>query len=257
MFDDNHDYFVYKTWTRKVDQNSILSDKPLDKLYVVGSLFFFSRKAGAFHVWDNVMLSSWVYCSSQRHPPLQMLHYWQSTSEFFVIKSTSPSPPGLCVCERVSQLTCDRGYSSFESESIPRLTGSVHTQTLSTWHQGPCTRTRQARASSLTSSSKWYCTSNVVSHNCVSMCTKKDYGLHCHLLGAHSIHKHLILYLHWSCSNLCPPGALEKSSITDQISFLTTASMSLRQNCLSMATAAEWREHEKHSTCSWTRCTAL
>jgi hypothetical protein len=29
------------------------------------------------------------------------------------------------------------------------------------------------------------------------------------------------------------PRALEKSSITDQISFLTTASMSLRQNCFS------------------------
>jgi hypothetical protein len=30
----------------------------------------------------------------------------------------SPSVPGLCVCERVSQLTSDRTYSSFESESI-------------------------------------------------------------------------------------------------------------------------------------------
>jgi hypothetical protein len=27
--------------------------------------------------------------SSQRHPPLQLLHWCQSTSEFFVIKSTS------------------------------------------------------------------------------------------------------------------------------------------------------------------------
>ncbi len=40
------------------------------------------------------------------------------------------------------------------------------------------------------------------------MCTKKDYGLHCHLLGAHSIHKHLI---HgrvarpvWRLSKFCP-----------------------------------------------------
>jgi hypothetical protein len=24
----------------------------------------------------------------------------------------------------------------------------------------------------------------------------EDYGLHCHLVGAHSIHKHLILILH-------------------------------------------------------------
>ena len=34
-------------------------------------------------------------------------------------------------------------------------------------------------ASSLTSSSKRYCTLNVVSHDCVSMCTKKDYELRC------------------------------------------------------------------------------
>jgi hypothetical protein len=50
--------------------------------------------------------------------------------------------------------------------------------------------------SSLTSSSKRYRVSNVVSHDCVSMCTKKDYGLHRHLLGAHIFHKHLILCLH-------------------------------------------------------------
>ena len=42
------------------------------------------------------------------------------------------SPPGLCVRERVSQLTSDRVYSSFESEFIPRQTSSFHTQTL-TW----------------------------------------------------------------------------------------------------------------------------
>ncbi len=50
--------------------------------------------------------------------------------------------------------------------------------------------------SSLTSSSKRYCTSNVVSHDCVSMCTKKDYRLHCHLFGVNCFHKHLILCLH-------------------------------------------------------------
>ena len=61
------------------------------------------------------------------------------------------------------------------------------------------------------------------------MCSKKDYGLHCHLFGDHNIHKHLILCLHLLKS--LPPGALEKSSITDQISFLTPVSMSLRQNC--------------------------
>ncbi len=55
-------------------------------------------------------------------------------------------------------------------------------------------------SSSLTSSSKRYYTSNVVSHGLVhdrpSMCTKKCYGLHCHLLHAHSFHKHLIPWLH-------------------------------------------------------------
>ena len=35
------------------------------------------------------------------------------------------------------------------------------------------------------------------------------------------------------------PGSLEKSSITDHISLLTPASMFLRQNCLSIAKAAE------------------
>ena len=54
------------------------------------------------------------------------------------------SAPGLCVCERVSQLTSDRAYFSFESESIPRQTSSAHTQTMITWHQRPCTRTREA-----------------------------------------------------------------------------------------------------------------
>ncbi len=53
-----------------------------------------------------------------------------------------------------------------------------------------------------------YCTSNVVSHNCVSMCTKKDYRLHCHLIGSHSIHKHLILYLH--LAQILAPRSLSK-----------------------------------------------
>ena len=35
-----------------------------------------------------------------------------------VCHPNSPSTPGLCVCERVSQLTSDRVYSSFDSESI-------------------------------------------------------------------------------------------------------------------------------------------
>jgi hypothetical protein len=35
----------------------------------------------------------------------------------------------------------------------------------------------------------------IVSVLCV-LVTKTDYGLHCHLLGAHNIHKHLMLRLH-------------------------------------------------------------
>jgi hypothetical protein len=40
----------------------------------------------------------------------------------FIDDKLSPSSPGLCVCELVSQLTSDRVYSSFkrELESIPR-----------------------------------------------------------------------------------------------------------------------------------------
>ncbi len=62
--------------------------------------------------------------------------------------------------------------------------------------------------SSLTSSSKRYCTSNVVSHDCVSMCSKNDYGLHFHLFGDHSIHKHLILCLH--LTQILAPRSLRK-----------------------------------------------
>jgi hypothetical protein len=61
---------------------------------------------------------------------------------------------------------------------------------------------------SLTSSSKRYCTLNVVSPDYVSVCTKKDYRLHCHLLGAHIIHKHLILRLH--LAQILDPRRLRK-----------------------------------------------
>jgi hypothetical protein len=61
----------------------------------------------------------------------------------------------------------------------------------------------------LTSSSKRYCALNVVSHDCVSMCVKKNYGLHCHMLGTHSFfHKHLILCLH--LAQILAPRILRK-----------------------------------------------
>ena len=46
-------------------------------------------------------------------------------------------------------------------------------------------------------------------------------------------------YCDYSLLKSWPPGALEKSSITDQISVLTPWSISLRQNCLSIAKAVE------------------
>jgi hypothetical protein len=39
-------------------------------------------------------------------------------------------------------------------------------------------------------------------------CTKKDYGLHFHLFGVHSIHKHLILCLH--LDQILVPRSLRK-----------------------------------------------
>ncbi len=74
-------------------------------------------------------------------------------------------------------------------------------------------------ASSLTSSSKRYCTSNVVSHDCVSMCTKKDYGLHCHLLGTHIFNKHLILF--FRLAQILAPRSLRKI-LTRQFLIITS-----------------------------------
>lgn len=93
-------------------------------------------------------------------------------------------------------------------------------------------------ASSLTSSSKRYCTCNVVSHDCVSMHTKKDYGLYT-VTCLEPTASTNISYCAFILLKSLPPGAFEKSSITDQTSFLTSPSMSLRQNCLSIAKAAE------------------
>jgi hypothetical protein len=67
----------------------------------------------------------------------QRAHRWQALCptiiDDVVCHSNSPSAPGLCVCERVSQLTSDRAYSSFESESIPRQTNSAHSLTRRRW----------------------------------------------------------------------------------------------------------------------------
>ncbi len=47
-------------------------------------------------------------------------------------------------------------------------------------------------------------------------------------------------YCDFSLLKSWPPGALEKSSITDQISVLTPWSICLRQNCLSITKSVEW-----------------
>ena len=49
-----------------------------------------------------------------------------------------------------------------------------------------------------------------------------------------------ILYSVFILLKSLPPGDFEKSSITDQISFLTPESTSLRQNCLSIAKSADY-----------------
>ena len=82
--------------------------------------------------------------------------------------------------------------------------------------------------SSFISSSKRYCTFNVVSYDCVSMCIK-DYCVTClePKVSTNISYCDFILLKSW------PPGPLEKSSITDQVSFLTPSCMSRRQNCRS------------------------
>ena len=67
-------------------QSSILSDKPLNKLDVAASLFFCSESRSVACARQR---RAAICCSSQLRPPLQLLHFCQSTSEFFVIKSTS------------------------------------------------------------------------------------------------------------------------------------------------------------------------
>ncbi len=79
--------------------------------------------------------------------------------------------------------------------STGSVTPSRHVSIQVAWGSFSISGVKAPRASSLTSSSKRYCTLNVGSYDCVSMCAKKDYALLCHLLGAHSIYKHRILCL--------------------------------------------------------------
>ncbi len=92
---------------------------------------------------------------------------WRSTSS----KLSLNTRVTVCVCERVSQLTSDRDYSSFESESIP-VTPSTNVTIQVAWGRLSILGVKAPWVSSLTSSSKRYCTSNVVSHDPVGMCTK-------------------------------------------------------------------------------------
>jgi hypothetical protein len=98
----------------------------------------------------------------------------------------------VCVCDCACGCVCVCVMSDF------------HRQHLS-WERLSISGVKAPWASSLTSSSKRYCTSNVVCHDCVSMCTKKDYGLHCHLFGSHIF---LILCLH--LAQILAPRSLRK-----------------------------------------------
>ncbi len=102
--------------------------------------------------------------------------------------------------------------------------------------------------SSLTSSSKRYCTLNVVSHDCdcVSTCTKKDYGLHFHLIGDHIIHKHLILCLH--LGQILVPRSLCRYPSWHRYPRPSDKIVGPLQNQLIA------REDEQYSTWSWTHC---
>jgi hypothetical protein len=82
----------------KLGQRFILSDKALDKLYVVASLFFCSESRSVTCARQH---HASICCSSQLHPPLQLLNYYQLTSEFFVITMVSYS----CRCVMGSQVS--------------------------------------------------------------------------------------------------------------------------------------------------------
>jgi hypothetical protein len=66
----------------KIGQSFILSDKPLDNLYVAANFFFCSERSSVSCARQH---HAAIFCSSQLHPPVQLLNYYQSTSEFFVI----------------------------------------------------------------------------------------------------------------------------------------------------------------------------
>ncbi len=76
----------------KLGQSFILSDKPLDNLYVAGSHFSCSESRSVACARQHHAV---IWCSSQLHPPVQLLNNYQSTSEFFVI--TMVAYPCRCV----------------------------------------------------------------------------------------------------------------------------------------------------------------
>ncbi len=174
-----------------------------------------------------------------------------------VCHANSPSTPGLC--ERVSQLTSDWVHS-FEWETTPQLVSIYHTSPSRKVVWGSCITSgvKAPWVSSSTSSSKRCCTLNVVSYDCVSMWVKKDYGLPCHLIGSHSVHKHHVLHLvqilvprslrkilhHW-------PDILLEPDIhvptTDKIVCPFRNQLSIPEHDSG---------HEKRCTCSWTPSTS-
>jgi hypothetical protein len=84
--DDNHDYFVHKTFTHKARSKLYSFGRATWQTLCRTSLFSCSESRSVACARQR---HAAICCSSQLHPPLQLLHCCQSTSEFLVIKSTS------------------------------------------------------------------------------------------------------------------------------------------------------------------------
>ncbi len=135
----------------------------------------------------------WTSSSTNSWSILFLLWEWihPSIDQYWSHTDTDQMTPGTLYTNLESSL--NRG-----SPVLWSVTPSRNVDIQVTWGSLNISVVKTPWTSSLTSSSKRYCQLNVVSHDCVSMCTKEDYGLHCHwdLLGSHNIHKHLILSLH-------------------------------------------------------------
>ena len=122
-------------------------------------------------------------------------NFWSSL--FLLWEWLHPSIDKQCSHTDTEHMTPETLYAN-QTSSLNRGSPVILSVTLSTyvgiqvpWGRLSISGVKVPWVSSLTSSSKRYCTPNVVSHDCVSMCTNKDYVLHCHLFGTNGIHKHV------------------------------------------------------------------